>query len=179
MGRIVGSASDFPLPVTLDPPFKSPTPGGAHEILSSLSNYFHLAGKSLKSPAMERIGAGERIFAAYSDTAPATQISKPLRKHGNFKAHPGLRACLRKGRWRRKGNREGNRLWPVVFNIFNALIECGPFQDDADLAIGGMVLARDAASIAVQFFGWRPRGWDGEQGELTLDRHLQRKGPRE
>jgi hypothetical protein len=75
-----------------------------------------------------------------------------------FKAQPGLGACLRKGKWRRKGNREGNRLWPIVFNIFNALIECGPFRDDADLAIGGMVLARDAASIAVQFFGWRPRG---------------------
>ncbi len=99
-GRIVGSASDFPLPVTIDPPFKSPTPGGAHKILSSFFNYFHLAGKSLKSPAMERIGPGEHIFAAYSDAAPATRISKPLRIHGNL---PGLqvgRACFGKRKWR-------------------------------------------------------------------------------
>ena len=128
-GSIVGSASDFPLPVTIDPPFKFPTHGGTRENLSSRSNYLRLAGKSLKSPAMERIGTEERIFAEYSVTAPATRISKPLRKHGIFQAHPGLRACLRKGRWRSKGNREGETLCPLLFSIFNTFLEEGSFLD--------------------------------------------------
>ena len=36
-----------------------------------------------------------------------------------------------------------------------------PFQDDADLVLSGMVLARGAANIADEFFGWYPRGWGG------------------
>lgn len=99
-GSIVGSASDLPLPVTIDPQLKSPTPGGAHKILSSLSNYFHLAGKSLKSPALERMGPGEGIFAEYSVTAPATRISKPFRKHGSFAGLRGGESLFVPREWR-------------------------------------------------------------------------------
>jgi hypothetical protein len=45
--------------------------------------------------------------------------------------------------------------------IFNILIAEQPHQDDADLVLSGMVLARGKANIADQFFGWRPCGWDG------------------
>ena len=76
----------------------------------------------------------------------------------NFQAHPGLRACLRKGKWRRKGNRKEERLWPLFFHIINILLECEPLHDAADIALGGMALARRAAIIADQFFGWRPNG---------------------
>ena len=69
----------------------------------------------------------------------------------------------RKGRtaWRRKGDRKGERLWPLLSNTFNVLIEYEPFQDDADLVPGMMLLVRGAGNIAHQFFGSHPRGWDG------------------
>ena len=40
----------------------------------------------------------------------------------------------------------------------DAFLAAEPFQDDADLVLGGMVLARGAANITNQFFGWHPRG---------------------
>ena len=63
--------------------------------------------------------------------------------------------------WRRKGDRKGERLWPLLSNTFNVLIEYEPFQDDADLVPGMMLLVRGAGNIAHQFFGSHPRGWDG------------------
>ena len=59
--------------------------------------------------------------------------------------------------WSRKGDREGNRLCPLVFNNFNAFITTRPFQDDADLVLGVMALTRGAANIADRLFGWHPR----------------------
>ena len=41
-----------------------------------------------------------------------------------------------------------------------------PFQDNADLVLGGMVLARGAANIANQLFGWHTDGWG--RGFLAL-----------
>ena len=82
----------------------------------------------------------------------------------NFKAHSGLRACLRKGKWRGKGNRESNRLWLLFFNIFNEFLGAETFHDNADIALGGMVLAHGTANIADQVFGWHPRG-----GAATLE----------
>ncbi len=38
-------------------------------------------------------------------------LAKSPQMLGNLQAQPGLRACLRKGKWRRKGNRESERLW--------------------------------------------------------------------
>ena len=32
-------------------------------------------------------------------------------------------------------------------------------KDNADLVLGGIVLARDAATISDKFFGWCPHGW--------------------
>jgi hypothetical protein len=43
----------------------------------------------------------------------------------------------------------------------DAFLAAEPSQDDADLVLGGMVLARGTTNIADQFFGWYPRGWDG------------------
>ena len=65
--------------------------------------------------------------------------------------------------WSRKGNRERETLWPLLSNIFNIFLGAEPFQDVMDLVLGGMVLARGAANIADQFFGWYPRGWDAGQ----------------
>ncbi len=95
---------------------------------------------------------------------------------GNFKAHPGLRACLRKGKWRRKGNRKGETLWSLLFNIFNEFLGAEPFHDNADIALGGMVLAHGTANTADQLLGWRTRGggfpdllhsrWDYDEPEI-------------
>jgi hypothetical protein len=98
--RIVGSAGDFLPAVTQAPPLEPTTPKAEREILSIYYNYLHLAGKSLKSPALERIGPGERIFAEYSVTAPATRISKPLRIHGNFVGPSGGESVFVPRKWR-------------------------------------------------------------------------------
>ena len=66
------------------------------------------------------------------------------------------------GEWRRKGDCESETLWLSFFNIFNAFLAAEPFQDDADLVLGGMVLARGSANIAGQLFSWHPRGWGRE-----------------
>ena len=65
------------------------------------------------------------------------------------------------GDWSRKGNRKGETLWPQLFNIFKALLEAEPFQGIPDLVLGGMALARGAANIAHQLFGWQPHWWVG------------------
>ena len=78
------------------------------------------------------------------------------------------RFTLRKGKWRRKGNRESERLWPLLFDIFNASLEAKPFQDDADLVLGGMALTLGAANVSDQFFGSQTGGWS--EGFLA---HLQ------
>jgi hypothetical protein len=41
----------------------------------------------------------------------------------------------------------------------DAFLAAEPFPDDADLVLGGMVLARSTADIAQQLFGWHPRRW--------------------
>jgi hypothetical protein len=95
----------------------------------------------------------------------ALALSRFLAKNpqilGNLEAPAGLRACLRKGKWRRKGNCESECLWALLSNIFNILYSTTPFQDAADLVLGGMVLERRAANIADQIFGWHTDGWDG------------------
>ena len=45
--------------------------------------------------------------------------------------------------------------------VFNAFLGAEPFRDDADLVLGGMVLAHGAANIADQPFGWHATGWGG------------------
>ena len=87
---------------------------------------------------------------------------------GNFQAHPGLRACLRKGKWRRKGDRESESICPLLFSIFNDFFAVEPFHDAADIALGRMVLARGAANIADQHFGWHPRGGAAALGGYAL-----------
>ncbi|MFN7275993.1 MAG: hypothetical protein ACK5TI_01245 [bacterium] len=134
------------------------TPKAEREILSIYYNYLHLAGKSLKSPALERIGPGERIFAEYSVTAPATRISKPLRIHGNFVGPSGGESVFVPRKWRRKGNRQRETLCLLLSNIFNVFLGAEPFHDNADIALGGMVLAHGAANIADQPLGWYPHG---------------------
>jgi hypothetical protein len=44
----------------------------------------------------------------------------------------------------------------IIFSIFYPKKE--NFQDGAELVLGGMVLARGAANIADQLFGWHPHG---------------------
>ena len=58
---------------------------------------------------------------------------------------------MRKGKWRRKGNREGETLCPLLSNICNAFLAAEPFQDNADLVLGRMVLARGAAISRTSF----------------------------
>ena len=66
---------------------------------------------------------------------------------GNFKAHPGLRACLRKGKWRSNGNRKGETLWGSDFKgpAFRA---AKLLRDDAVPVLGGMLPACGAENIA-------------------------------
>ena len=65
------------------------------------------------------------------------------------------------GDWSSGGNREGETLWPLLSVIFNIFFSANPSQDDADLVLGGMLLARGAANIADQLFGWHTGGWGG------------------
>ena len=65
------------------------------------------------------------------------------------------------GDWSRKGNRQRETLCLLLSIVFNAFLGAEPFRDDADLVLGGMVLARGAANIADQLFGWHATGWGG------------------
>ena len=66
------------------------------------------------------------------------------------------------GNWSSSGDQKGETLWPLFLYIFNAFLEDEPFQDNADLVLGGMILARGAANITNQFSGWHPRGQASE-----------------
>jgi hypothetical protein len=72
-----------------------------------------LLEKSANPQALERIPRFGEKKPDHSAPAPSRFLAKSPQILGNFQAHPGLRACLRKGRWRRKGNRESNRLWAL------------------------------------------------------------------
>ncbi len=72
------------------------------------------------------------------------------------------------GEWRRKGNRKGETLWSLLFNIFNEFLGAETFHDNADIALGGVVLAHGTANIADQFFGWHPRGGAAALGGYAL-----------
>ena len=50
----------------------------------------------------------------------------------------------------------------TYFPIFSMLPSPPSPQQDTDLILGGMVLARGAANIPHQLFGWHPRWWGGE-----------------
>ena len=54
--------------------------------------------------------------------------------------------------WSSSGDQEGETLWPLFLYIFNAFLEDEPFQDNADLVLGGMVLARGAAISRTSFW---------------------------
>ena len=73
-------------------------------------NALNLVGKSANAQALERIPRFGEKKPHHSAPAPSRFLAKSPQILGNIQAHPGLRACLRKGRWRRKGNREGNLL---------------------------------------------------------------------
>ena len=73
----------------------------------------------------------------------------------------GANAVRLSSDWSRKGNRKGETLWSLLSNIFNAFLKSASIQHDADLVLGGTVLARGTANIAHQLFGWYPRGWGG------------------
>jgi hypothetical protein len=60
-----------------------------------------------------------------------------------------------------EGNLEGEALWLPLFNNFMTLFLANASQDDADLVLGGMVLARSMANIAHQLFGRHTGGWSG------------------
>ena len=53
----------------------------------------------------------ERERSDHSTLAPSRFSAKSPQILGNFRARPGLRPCLRKGKWCRKGDRESERLW--------------------------------------------------------------------
>ena len=58
------------------------------------------------------------------------------------------------GDWSGSEDRKGEILWAPLFNIFNAFLGAEPFHDNADIALGGMVLERAGAmNIAGQLFG--------------------------
>ena len=63
--------------------------------------------------------------------------------------------------WSRKGNRQRETLCFLLSIVFNACLGAEAFRDDADLVLGGMVLARGAANVADQLFGWHATGWGG------------------
>jgi hypothetical protein len=67
--------------------------------------------KSANPQALERILRFGEKKPNYSAFAPSRFLAKSPQILGKFEALSGLRACLRKGRWRRKGDRESNRLW--------------------------------------------------------------------
>ena len=70
---------------------------------------------------------------------------------------------LDENKWRRKGNRKEERLWPLVFNNFNILIEYQPFRDNADPTLDGMARARGATDIADKLFGRNTGRWAGRR----------------
>ena len=72
----------------------------------------------------------------------------------------GANPVLLGGDWSSSGDQKDETLCPLLFSIFNAFLAFEPLQYDADLILGGMVLAHGAANIADQFFGWHPRGWE-------------------
>jgi hypothetical protein len=109
--------------------------------------------KSANPQALERIPRFGEKKPGYSVLAPSRFLAKSLQILGNLQAHPGQRACFGKGRWRRKGNRESNLLWALFSRIFNAFLTTKHFQDDADLVLGEMVLARGAKDIADKLIG--------------------------
>jgi hypothetical protein len=63
--------------------------------------------------------------------------------------------------WSSSGDQKGETLWSSLSSIFNILLEDEPFQDNAGLVLGGILLARGAADIADKFVGRHPRGWGG------------------
>jgi len=73
----------------------------------------------------------------------------------------GANAVRSNGDWSSGGNRKGETLCPLLSNICNALLAAEPFQDDADLVLGGMVLARSEANIADKLLSWHTGGWGG------------------
>ncbi len=83
----------------------------------------------------------------HSVLAPSRFLAKSPQILGNFQAHPGLRACLRKGKWRSIGDRKGETLWPLVFKgpAFRA---AELLHDDAGPVLGGMLPASGAENIA-------------------------------
>ena len=113
--------------------------------------------------ALERIPRFGEKKPDHSALAPSRFLAESPQILGNFQAHPGLRACFRKGKWRRKGNREGESLWSLLFSNFNAFLATKTFQGVTVLVLGGMVIARDAANVADQLFGWHTDGWGGHR----------------
>ncbi len=69
--------------------------------------------KSANPQALERFPRFGEKKPDHSAFAPSRFPAKSPQILGIFQAHPGLRACLRKGKWRSKGNCESNRLWPL------------------------------------------------------------------
>ena len=114
--------------------------------------------KSANPQALERTPRFGEKKPDHSASAPSRFLAKSPQMLGNFKAPAGLRASLRNGRWRRKGNRQRETLCPLLSNICNAFLAAEPFQDNADLVLGGMVLACGAANVADQLFGWHRVG---------------------
>ena len=49
----------------------------------------------------------------------------------------------------------------AAINGGDAFLAAEPFQDNAGLVLGGMVLTRGAANIADRLVGWHPREWGG------------------
>ena len=108
----------------------------------AFSTAYDLRTKSAKSTGSERNGPRRAIFGLFR-AWPVNRFTPKnpgiLPKSGGIGR--GESEC-RVGRWRRKGDRKGERLWSLLFNTFNILIECEPFQSNADFVIDGLVLAR-------------------------------------
>ncbi len=52
--------------------------------------------------------------------------------------------------------------------MFNAFQGAESFHDNADIALGGMVLAHGTTNIADRHFGWHPRGATAALGGYAL-----------
>jgi hypothetical protein len=93
--------------------------------------------------------------------APSRDAGKTLVFRGDYALARAGEPVLLDGECCGKGNREGEALWLPLFNNFMTLFLANASQDDADLVLGGMVLARSMANIAHQLFGRHTGGWSG------------------
>jgi hypothetical protein len=80
---------DFLLRVPYPAPFEYPTLKAARKFFPIKFNRLYLAGKSPKSPALERNGAREPIFAENARSRPPREFENPRETTGISKPTQG------------------------------------------------------------------------------------------